>query len=346
MISSELQTFKSKVVSDDSSNGGRMSSDLVTSGEMQNVWPHVPKALRDLGNENANILLAGQDRKLFDKVSNDDDEALMNPGYYLDHTTLGEDWAIFAPVGQRDTQADWRGGSAPSRWYGVGYLKDPITAGVTTTITVVMKDASISGTIGLANETVRISDKDTPTSVSGNEDIVTVNGSAPVVSDNEVTFTLTSAPAASYAANSKVSAVYEPGVDVEATIDNKDITGVAGDGDLDITQVILDSIGTDEQTVTITFTGATTFTVACDDATGAPSGSTGSEYSFTNADFTKPRFTIPAVAWSGTFANGDVVIFQTHPAAVPLVQKRVIPINCASLANNRIRKATMGESPS
>lgn len=99
MINSELQTFLPQEVSDAVTNGGRMSANQVISGVVQNVWPHVPKAERTNGSRKY--------RKLFDKVSNDDDEPLLNPGYYLDGDSLGEDWFFFYPVGQDDTQQDW-----------------------------------------------------------------------------------------------------------------------------------------------------------------------------------------------------------------------------------------------
>lgn len=334
MISSELQTVKSKVVTDDSTNGGRMSANIVTTGVVQNVWPHVTKAERTAGSTKY--------RKLFDKVANDDDEALINPGYYLDGDTQGEDFIVFAPGTQRDTQSDITGAGAPTRWYGAGTLKTGITADSTNTITIVMKDASITGAIGLAQELIRISNKDTPDAVTGTEDFMTCINAPPSVSGNEVTVEFTENIPHAYDAGAKISAVYEPGSDVEASISSV----VDSSAIFDETQVSLDNIGTSEQDVTITFTSSSAFTVTMDDKTGLPSGDISTTYAPTESDFSKPILTIPPAAWVGTPTTGDEVTFTISPAAVPLWQKRDVPAGCASLANNYIRKVTIGESVS
>jgi hypothetical protein len=328
MLSSELLTYKSKVVTNDTTNGGRMSSDQVVSGVVQNVWPHVTKAERAAGSTLY--------RKLFDKAANDDDETLINPIYFLDGDTQGEDWIVFAPGTQTDTVADM----SISRWYGSGELKTAVSAGVDTILTVVMKDASIANTIGLAQDTIVLNSKLTPDAASGYLDLVEVTNASPSVSDNEVTFTLTAAVAHSFDAGTKVCAAFVASEDLECSI-TKDTDA---NSLFDETEVVLDNIGTTRQTITFTFTSETAFTVAADDMTGLSSGSTASEYVVTNTDFSKPVITVPTSAWVGTPSSGNTVVITISPAAQPLWQKRVVPSSCASLANNYIRKVTMGES--
>jgi len=328
MLSSELMTYKSKVVSSDSTNGGRLSSDQVVSGVVQNVWPHVTKAERAAGSTLY--------RKLFDKAANDDDEELINPMYFLDGDTQGEDWIVFAPGTQIDTQGDM----SISRWYGSGELKTAVTAGVDDTITVVMKDSTIAGTIGLAQDTIILNDKTTPDAVTGHLDVVEVTNASPSVSDNEVTFELTSTVAHSFDAGTKVCAVFVASEDLACAI-TKDTDA---NSLFDESEVVLDNIGTTRQTITFTFTSATAFTVAADDMTGLASGSVSSEYIITNTDFSKPVVTIPTAAWVGSPAAGNTVVITIDPAAQPLWQKRTVPAGCSSLANNYIRKVTMGES--
>jgi len=60
--------------------------------------------------------------------------------------------------------------------------------------------------------------------------------------------------------------------------------------------------------------------------------------------FTKPYFTIPAAAWGGTWANGETVTFITHPASIPIWEKRVIPAGANSLAGNKRIIVVRGES--
>lgn len=332
MLDSELLLYKSKVVTNDGTNGGRMSStDIIISGLLQNLWEHVTKSQRLNGYTSY--------KKVFAKVANDADETLLNPGYYVEDC-LGDDWVVLAPGTQRNTQADWTGGSPPSRWYGCGVLVNALTAGVDDTLTVDMKDASITGTIGLANEAVVITNKTEPDAVTGTTDLATVDGNSPSISGTEVTFTLTAAVQNDYAAGDLVAAIYEPS-DVAASVDNvTDTSGI-----FDETQLVLDHIGTTEQTVQIDFTTGTAFTIAIDDGwSSLPSGDIGTEYVITNEDLSKPCLTIPTACWDGTPVATDQVIFQIHPAAVPLIQKRVVPSNCASLANNRIRQVILGES--
>lgn len=334
MLSSELQTFLPLEVSDATTNGGRMSANQVVSGVVQNVWSHVPKAERTAGSRKY--------RKLFDKVSNDSDESLINPGYYLDGDSLGEDWFFFYPVGQRDTQNSWVTTSPPSRKYVAGVLKEAILA-TATSLTIVFKDAEQASHV-LNGDELRISDKTDPDQVSGNESFVTVS-EAPSVSGAEVTVTLSAEIGTAYASASstKVSVMYYASSDIACELSDWTVT-TAGDGDADDLELLLDNIGTIEQDWTVTFTGATTFTVAGDTVGALASGSTASEYAPNNPSWTKPYFTLPTALWSGTWASGDTLEFTTSPAAQPLVQERRVPAGCASLANNRIRKVTIGES--
>lgn len=335
MLSSELQTFLPLEVSDADSNGGRMSASQVISGVVQNVWDHVPKAERLAGSRKY--------RKLFDKVSNDDDESLINPGYYLDGDTLGEDWVFFYPVTQRAIQEDWVTTSPPSRKYVAGYLKTTVAA-IDTSLTIVFKDAEQASHV-LDADNVRISDKTDPDQVSGDESFRTITGT-PSVSDKEVTITLTAAIGYAFVDTvTKISVIYEPVTDVECTSEDWIVT-TAGDGDADETDLVMDNIGTIEQDWTITFTGANAFTVAGDVVGALAAGAKDTEYAPSNPDWAKPYFQLPIALWSGTWASGDTLTFTTHPAAVPLVQERRVPAGCASLANNRIRKVTTGESPS
>lgn len=332
MLNTELQTFLPLEVSDAATNGGRMSSNQVISGVVQNVWPHVPKAERTAGSRKY--------RKIFDKVSNDDDEALINAGYFLDGDSLGEDWFLFFPVGQEDTQDDWVG-SPPSKKYVAGVLKESIAYDATS-LTIVFKDAEQAAYVA-NGDFLRVSDKTDPDQVAGNESFPEISG-APSVSGAEVTVTLSSAIGTAYTATvTKVSVIYYADDDIKCKTSNWTVT-TAGDGDAEETEFVMDNIGTIQQDWTITFTGATTFTVAGDTVGALAAGSKSSEYAPSNPNFTKPYFTIPTSVWAGTWAANDTLTFTTSPAAQPLVQERRVPAGCASLANNRIRKVTIGES--
>jgi hypothetical protein len=103
--------------------------------------------------------------------------------------------------------------------------------------------------------------------------------------------------------------------------------------------------GAIEETWTLTFTGATTFT-ASGNTVGAltSTGSTSADYAPLNPATGTPYFTIKAVAWGGTFQANDTVSFATHPAAIPIWYRRQVPAGTFSLANDFTSLAIHGES--
>ena len=95
IVNSELVILKSKVITDDSTNGGLMDNTaIVTSGVANNVWPSVFKAERTAGSTKY--------RKTFMKVANDNDEVLFNPQIWMDVVTPGEDWVTLFAGTQTD----------------------------------------------------------------------------------------------------------------------------------------------------------------------------------------------------------------------------------------------------
>lgn len=331
ILSSELIFYKSATVNDTSANGGRMSINPVTSGVLQNVFPNVLSAERTSGSTKY--------RKLFMKVANDDDLTLLTSKLWFDNITQAEDWAIFFAATQTDTQADITGSE---RKYGCGTLKTTVVA-TNTTVIVTVEDSTLTGVFQDGDE-IRITDKVNPDSVTGNEEFATISG-APSVDGVDVTITLAAGLANGYTAGAgtRIMSIL-PASDIECTVDNWVETSTAGTYDETTYPVICDNIGTIEQTWTITFTDATNFTVAGDTVGSLASGTIGSDYSPSNPDFTKPYFTLESGGWGGTWANGETVVFQSHPAAYPVWEKRVVPAGCASLSSNKITLVISGES--
>lgn len=342
ILASELLLKKSKTVDETTNNGGLMDNNSsISSGVVNNVWPSVFKAERLAGSTKY--------RKVFLKVANDNDEVFYAPQFWLDIVTPGDDWVLFFPGTQTDTQADITG---DEDCYGCASLKTNVSAGAGS-IVIVLENSTL-GT-GEADEifrdgdTIRITNKDTPSSVTGTEEIHVIDG-APVLVDDELTITLTGTLANDYNTDdntygTRVMSVYEPG-DIETSYTGFTVT-TAGDGDYDDTTypVILDNIGTINQTVTLTFTDATNFTVASNvPGITLSGGSTSSDYAPTNPDVSKPYFTLDKDGFSGTWANGDTLVFSTVPASVPIWQKRVIPAGASSLTGNKTTIVFSGES--
>jgi hypothetical protein len=344
MLNTDLKVYKAKT------NGRMDGASPVTSGVLQNVFPHVTSSQRTAGHFDY--------VKTFWKVADDADGILLDPEIYLDAPTksLTEYVTLFV-MGQRDTIADITGyetGADTERKYGTAYLAENIIAGAQT-IVVNVKNAALSDgddQIFFDTDKIKLTDKATADALTGNEEILTING-APVVSSDglEVTITVTELIANNYTAAStptqaspRVSSMYMP-ADIETSYTTPDITSTSGTLDDSTYPIILDNIGTVDEDWTIAFTDATHFTLSGDSLGAAvATGIISSDFAPNNSTFTKPYFTIETEAWGGTWEAGDTVTFTTHPAAIGMGQKRVIPAATASLANNRVTQVIVGEA--
>lgn len=332
ILASELKAYYPTTVSDSSGNGGRISFNQVTSGALRNVFPHVFRAER----------LAGsiKHRKIFYRTTNDADETLYAPSIRLHAPTVADDWVYFRIGTQRNTQGDLTGSE---RKYGVGILKTAVTAG-DSTLVVSVEDASLTN-IFQNGDKIHITDKATPTSSIGNEEELTISG-APIVSGVDVTITTSTALANSYTEGlTYVGSVYYTNNDLTGSVDSWSEHGT-GTGTYDeVTYpVLIDHIGTAEQTWTLTFTNATSFTVVGDTIGSVGSGTIGSDFAPNNPAVSKPYFTLQAAGWGGVWVAGDVIAFQTHPPAIPIWETRVVPANSASVAGNSVTVVFEGET--
>lgn len=330
ILDSELQCFKSAVVGDTSANGGRMSNVQVISGVVQNVWPHVLKAERDAG--------SSKFRKLFYKVANDADETLLAAQHWLDAPTAAGDYVTAWPGTQRDTQADITGSE---RKYGCANLQANAVLGASTLV-VEVENAALTGMF-VNGDTIRVTDKATPSSLTGNEELHTISG-VPVVAGLQVTITIAGVLANNYttAAGGRVMSIYSFG-DIACAVDNWVETG-AGTYDEATYPVRCDNIGTREETWTLTFSDAGNFTVSGDTVGSLGAGTILADFAPLNPAFSKPYFTLDFEGFGGTWAAGNTIVFQTHPAARSMWEKRVVPAGSASLANNKVTSVTSGES--
>ncbi len=333
ILQAELEFYKSKVVGSGSTNGGRMSAVEIISGVVNNLWPHVLKAERDAGS----ILY----RKVFAKVSNDSDENFLSTDLWNDIETAAGDYIIMFPGTQRDTQATF--GSYSGAIYGCCNLNADITGGGSV-FAVVLPHADAADFF-IDGRNIRLTNMDNPESVTGNEELLTVSGT-PTLAGLVLTITVAETIANSYtvAGGSRAMSLYSPGT-VQTSFDNWVETS-AGSGTYDEGSYppVLDNLGSVDETWTLTFTDATNFTVVGDSLGTIGSGTTGGDFAPSNSDFTKPYFTLESGGWAGTWAAGDTVVFQTHPASAPFILKRVVPAGTGSLAGNKNTTVWSGES--
>lgn len=322
ILDSEILFYKSLGVTDvAATNGGRMSANRVVSGVKNNLLPDIGRAERTSGGSTL--------RKEFCKFANDDDLDALSVRLWQDRPTAGDDYVCWYMGDQRGFQAALTGSE---RKYGCANLASNATAG-SSTLVVTLEHADLAS-VFQAGDTIIISDKSTATAVSGNEEFRTISG-APVVVGLQVTITTSTPLGRDYttAASARAATVYEAGT-VAASVDNWVETSTLGTYDESASPVAVDSIGTVEQTWILEVTDATHFTLTGDTLGAVGTGSTAADFAPINPDHTKPFLTILAAGWAGTWAAGDTIVFQTHPAAVPIWVDRTTPAGAAVIASS------------
>lgn len=345
VLDSELLMLASLVVSNETTNGGRMDNNSsISTGVANNVWDDVFEADRTAG--------VIHWRKTFFKVANDDDDDLSNPRVWIDVLTPGDDYVCFYEGSQTDTQGTAGAGITGTDAYGCSSLNTNVVA-TDTTIVVDVEHVDLAtgaNVIFRIGDTIRITNKDTPTSGTGTQEFHTLTGVSNV--DTVITLTI-GAPGLANAYNTsdntygtRVMTVYEP-ANVTGSVDNYSYTG-SGSFNSGSYPVNVDNIGTVEQEITITFSSATVFTAVSDVAGISLTGDTlvtDDTWEPNNPDVSKPFLSMEHNGFSGV-ATSDELVFETHPASFAIWQKRRIPAGSTSLTGNRTVFAFSGQSSS
>jgi len=312
-------------------NGGRMAGAQLVSGVKNNLFPDVSQAERLAGSVKW--------RKAFVHIHSAQDTALLNARLFLDALTPAGDFVLFQPGTQSDTENQISG-----RPYGIGTLSAPVAAG-STQLRVVGEHPTEYATLQpfRVGDLVRVADRPS-TGGAGNEEWVTI--SAISYGADFATIDLASPLANAYAtAATLVSSVFEV-ASVIASVSGVVVTSANGSFDAaTVGNLIAHNKGAVADTWTLTFTGATTYTVAGTSIGSlASTGSTSADYAPINPSTGSPYFTIKALGWSGTFQAANTMTFTTQPAAIPIWYRRQVPAGTSSVANDYTSLALHGES--
>lgn len=331
IVASELKTLKAEVNNSTSANGGRVGLIEAVSGVSNAFFPVANNAER----------VAGRTwySKRFYKVANAANESLANAYMVLDNPTPGDDKILLFAGTQTNTQGDLTGSELK---YSAGLLANAVAIAATTLI--VNVDASAGAdNIFRDGMRIRVTDKATPDSLTGNESILTISGVPGVVGD-QVTITV-AAPGfdVGYSAGAKVSGIMEVGT-VGCSVNNVVVTSAGGDYDNVNFPITGNNIGCIEDSITLTFTSGSAFNITSALLGSLGSGSIGAGASPTNPDYAVDYWVVDSAGFTGTFLAGDTITFDTHPANVPFFLKQVIPPNCASLAGNSVLVVLYGET--
>jgi len=327
ITSSELLVYKSQYMVDDSSlNGGIMTSNPSLSGLKNNIFPDVPDSERQTGSTKL--------RKVFWKVADAENGTLFDSKIYIRQFTNGEDYVTCFLGTQTDVEDDLTG---TERHYGNGWMTNNVAAGATS-FDITVESASIASEIFQNGDSIWIGDgvneefhENITVSVSGDQVTITLdNGTGDMVNNN-------------YNSDSVVSSVLSVG-NIHTSWDNWTETSTSGTYDETTHPPILDNIGCIEQEWTITFSNSTQFICSGNIVGNIGSGDISTDFSPDNPDFSgHPYFTLESAGWGGTWASGDTIVFSTHPSAIPIWFRRIVPAGCSSTTNQFIHALT-GES--
>jgi len=318
IVSAELKLYKSSVVNDTSSNGGRLSANEAVDAVKNNVFPDISNTERVAG--------ITRSRKLHYKIANDDDLSGTSAHLCLDQITAGGGRVVIyeSAANARDTQGDLTGSE---RLYGVGELNADISASATSLV-VNAEAGSGADLIFQDGDTVYISD-------GSNSEFATIDTGGVSWSTDQATITLVAGTTNAYAAATPtVVAACIDQATVDTSTDNWVETSTLGTFDETTYPIINDSIGTVEETWTVTFSSATNYSVSGDTLGSIGSGITSSDFSPNNGDFTKPYFTLTAAGFGGTWANGETIVFQTHPSTIDFWADQITPAGTANITTD------------
>lgn len=315
IIGAELKAFRAANQSDLSTNGGRMSPYQIASGAVGALFPNVDESERAAGSTKY--------RKVFLKIDHAGPETLLSARVYQDKNTDGDDKVCFFIGSQTNTQSSITGSE---RKYGCGTL-DASTLANATSLTVLVE----AGQTGLfqVSDLIRVTDK-ASISASGNEEFVTVTSASQV--GDVVTLEFTPPLGNAYlSANTRVASVYEAG-DVAPSYESFSKSSTAGEYNTTTHPIVMNGKGAIEQVWTFTFATDTAFDISGNTLGAIGSGSISGGAAPNNPDFAYPYFTLLSGGFSGTWQAGDTITFTTHPAAVPIWLKRVVPAGAATAA--------------
>jgi hypothetical protein len=327
VVSAELKNYRSSTVSEAANNGGLMSDVEVISGVSTNLFSNASS------NDRANG--ATYYRKMFMKVANLANETLIKPRIWQDSNTPGMDRVTFFPCSQRFTQGEVTGVEAQ---YGMGLLSVGIVANA---ISLIVEVESGPVPIFRNGSLIRISDKANPFAV-GNEAWVSVD-QAPVVNGNLVTLHVSTPIPSGFLSGSKVSSVYEA-ADIKASVVGMTVSSSGGSVPAAWQDhVTLNGIGAQEQNWALNFTSPTAFDIYGDTLGLVGYGNT-SGATPPHMGMGQPFFTLLSSLFVGTFVSGDTITFTTHPAATPIMLRRVIPAGSAVVSGNKVDLYMDGEA--
>jgi len=337
MLDADFKPYYPVNVTATAAHGGRMSNNMIVSGEEENVFR----------NKSSDDRLNGciEYEKVYAKAADDADAVLVVTKAWLDKPCEGDDWGTIFLGTQTDVLGDiigWETGADSKTKYGTAWVTTDVVAS-TKTIKVTVDNAVLLA--AGVDRIFRVGEKCKLGDGTNSEEIEIA---ALAEAGLEITVTTVADITRNYSAGiagarvSRLSSILEIGTVQTSSV----AVGHTGGADYNHTGYapLLDNIGTLEVQVVFTFGDATNFTAVCDAFGYSGSGTVGADFVLTNTDLSKPLATFYAAGWSGLIiAGGDTFTCLLHPAAAPIWEKRQTPAGAASLSYSNINLVVTGE---
>lgn len=301
------------------SNGGRMSFNQVTSDVLNNMFTNVTQSELDDG--------VTRYRKFFFRNKNSSLETAATARVWISRRSTAGDYYRIKAGTNSDVQTDAEG---YSNYLGTGYLNAVLAADSTSFSALFdTNDGVYNGSI------IRLADS------SGGEEFLTVRAAAGVSWNGSIaTIHVTSNVRSTYPAsqNSLVSSVIDLG-NLVASSDTWVETSVSGTYDESTYPVVVNNVGTVEDTWTLTFDSSMTFTVSGTNIGSVGAGGIGSDFSPVNGNVGTGDyyFTISAAGFGGTWSVGETITFSTHHGSASFWAKEIVPGNTSSFTDSKFR---------
>lgn len=366
VTAADMKLRKSSIVLDGTTNGGVKGTGLVSTGVRHSIFPRVTRAERTAG--------VTRYRKLFLSNENASAESAYGALAYLTYPSVAGDRFYLAAGTQTDTQATitatppsytgcgqlavaLAGGETSVqiqmeandfKFLQDGYLH--ISSNYKTGQTAasgVLPGADVTYSGGAWQPASHGGDTAYPNGIwlgvgvvqtddgTGTEEWLKIADTATPYSYSGTTATVTLAdPVANgYATASTWCAGCVGGSDLIPVIGTTTVTSSAGTEN-NALPIAGDNKGTVAETVTITFTSSSNFSASGTISGSLGTGSVSTQFAPVNSASGTPYFTIPANHFTGTWANGDTVVFATTSASLPIWLKQVVPAGTAQESNN------------
>lgn len=307
---SDIKFYKSGVVSDETTNGGRISlAAPITSGVKNAVFPRVTSTERTSGKTRY--------RKMFLANRNSSGETLSDVKLGLLTQSPAQDVFYLAPItAAADTQAE---ASAITAWYGAGTVNSSVTAGATE-ITLLFENDDFATDFNY----LYLSD-------GTNYEVAEV--SAASFSGNVLTATLAAGLVNAYGVGNHAAMLIELG-NLETTKAQNALSSASGT--INLSYLTLNNLGAINDTFTLTFTSSTNFTVSGTASGALAGGNISSTYAPINSVTGQPLFSISPSFWGGTWTAGDYVRIDTTGAYKGFWIKEVVPAGAGYEPDNGV----------